>query len=333
MSLIRSQKALATGPKKVKLAMRKPRQRPTATGAWHRTDRSGYGTMAKRICSIDGCEQLAAHRNGMCSGHYREALQARKPLCSAGGCDERSDTRGLCSAHYSRWRRFGTTELPAPAPKPTKPKCAVEDCERDAYCRGWCELHYGRWRTHGDPEKVLVRRRAARRDPVDIDVEGKECATCKRRLPLDAYYRRATAPDGLMYRCKDCCRDAYNQRYKDDPNFREQRRRHHRTQYEKNTEKRRSDRDRGLRRYGLTAAEFDALVEAQRGVCAICGGPPYEGRLDSRKRRLAVDHHHETGVVRGLLCDPCNTGLGMFKDDPKRLESAIQYLIAAANRG
>lgn len=73
--------------------------------------------------------------------------------------------------------------------------------------------------------------------------------------------------------------------------------------------------------YGITDAEYQALLLTQKGLCAICGGPP------TRKRRsLSVDHCHQTGKIRGLLCGPCNTGLGQFKDLPELLEKALQYL-------
>lgn len=71
-------------------------------------------------------------------------------------------------------------------------------------------------------------------------------------------------------------------------------------------------------KYGITLREYVLLLEKQNGVCAICGN---EGL-----NRLAVDHCHKTGVVRGLLCAQCNHGLGNFKDDPKLLISAIDYL-------
>ena len=79
---------------------------------------------------------------------------------------------------------------------------------------------------------------------------------------------------------------------------------------------------RWLSRYGLTPEDYHVMFEAQDGVCAICGTSPDE-------RPLNIDHDHETGQVRGLLCGRCNTGLGHFGDDVDRLRSAISYLEGA----
>ncbi len=76
-----------------------------------------------------------------------------------------------------------------------------------------------------------------------------------------------------------------------------------------------------LNKYGLTLEEYDTLVEKQKGLCAICG------RKESiPNKSLSVDHCHNTGKPRELLCNKCNTGLGMFKDDIKIVENAIKYL-------
>src|SRR5438034_11558095 len=69
----------------------------------------------------------------------------------------------------------------------------------------------------------------------------------------------------------------------------------------------------------LTEDEYEAMLEAQVGVCAICKEKP-------KGSRLAVDHVHGTDQVRGLLCNLCNPALGLFKDDTGRLKAAIEYL-------
>lgn len=83
-----------------------------------------------------------------------------------------------------------------------------------------------------------------------------------------------------------------------------------------------------LRRdYGMTWEEFNALLVAQHGQCAICGvlmDPPAKATKDSVA--VTVDHNHDTGKVRGLLCYSCNLALGVFKDSLHRLRAAVAYL-------
>lgn len=78
-----------------------------------------------------------------------------------------------------------------------------------------------------------------------------------------------------------------------------------------------------MNRYGLTHAQYLALLEKQGGGCAICGITPEELGVDF----LPVDHNHQTGEVRGLLCDDCNVALGRLKDDPQRVSNALTYLL------
>jgi len=70
----------------------------------------------------------------------------------------------------------------------------------------------------------------------------------------------------------------------------------------------------------FTATEYDTLLTQQGGVCAICKVAP------DNQRKLAVDHCHQTGRVRGLLCTACNVALGYLQDNTERLQRAIQYL-------
>jgi hypothetical protein len=77
--------------------------------------------------------------------------------------------------------------------------------------------------------------------------------------------------------------------------------------------------------YNLTPEQYEAMAEYGGGGCWICGRPP-------KLRRLAVDHNHKTGVVRGLLCYWCNRGIGWFRDDPILLRRAASYLVASTTK-
>jgi hypothetical protein len=80
-------------------------------------------------------------------------------------------------------------------------------------------------------------------------------------------------------------------------------------------------RARARRRYyGLEATVYDQMYESQRGLCAICGKPPRSGRI------LNVDHDHDTGLVRGLLCHGCNWHLGALGDNLDAIERVAAYL-------
>jgi hypothetical protein len=70
--------------------------------------------------------------------------------------------------------------------------------------------------------------------------------------------------------------------------------------------------------YGITLVQYNELLEAQGGLCAIC--------REASERTLHVDHCHTTKRVRSLLCTECNTGLGKFRDRPDLLRAAAEYL-------
>lgn len=70
-------------------------------------------------------------------------------------------------------------------------------------------------------------------------------------------------------------------------------------------------------RYGLPLQSYKAMVEHHQGKCGIC----------DKERPLVIDHNHDTGKVRGLLCQPCNTALGLFGDSVETLRAAEGYLI------
>lgn len=80
-------------------------------------------------------------------------------------------------------------------------------------------------------------------------------------------------------------------------------------------------------RYGITIPERDKLLFEQQGKCKICCSEiSFDGTSGSKDSTANIDHCHTTGKVRGILCWPCNTALGKFKDDTEILNSAINYL-------
>lgn len=96
-------------------------------------------------------------------------------------------------------------------------------------------------------------------------------------------------------------------------------------EYRKNTptEKRRADRKRYhlMQAYGITVEQYEEMYEKQERCCAIC-----KDELPKHGKNVHVDHCHETGNVRGILCSRCNTGIGQLRHDPRIIEAAITYL-------
>ena len=86
------------------------------------------------------------------------------------------------------------------------------------------------------------------------------------------------------------------------------------------------ERHRELRKnFGIGVPEYQKMLDAQGGVCAICSRPETSTR-NGKLKWLAVDHNHTTGAIRGLLCSDCNTGIGKLKDSPDVLDAAATYL-------
>ena len=119
---------------------------------------------------------------------------------------------------------------------------------------------------------------------------------------MEDFYKASQAKDGLQYRCKSCTTA-------NDQGPRAQQRRDY-------AWKRKLQQD-----FGLTPEDYWEMFDRQDGRCAICRDEP-------GWKRLAVDHDHNTGEVRGLLCNACNCGLGFFKDDFELVSAALGYLKA-----
>lgn len=151
-------------------------------------------------------------------------------------------------------------------------------------------------------------------------------------------------PNGRKSWCKECCKTYYRDWYKCNPDkvratlkrkrskpahrkhvseYRKEQRRKGTKAYEREKQ---ANRVRRLRvTYGLTAADHEALVIAHGNRCAICRQVETRTK-NSRIKSIAIDHDHATGLVRGLLCHMCNTGIGCFKDSPELLKAALRYI-------
>lgn len=113
--------------------------------------------------------------------------------------------------------------------------------------------------------------------------------------------------------------EARKAKYAQDADMREAARAATKAWQQANPTKRKAQR---LKKYGIEPSDFLDMLAIQNGRCAICGHED----LTNRSFFPVVDHCHQTGKVRGLLCMNCNRGLGKFKDDLNRLFTAIAYL-------
>jgi hypothetical protein len=141
----------------------------------------------------------------------------------------------------------------------------------------------------------------------------KICTVCKEEKEFSEFYNFRGGKDGKQSRCK-LCDNAASKKYKN-------------TNYDRFLF---NSRKRQLKyKYGLTPEDYDVLLAKQNNSCGICGldvslnkGPgPRNG-----SKRFCVDHDHKTGRIRGLLCNDCNRGLGLFGDDGTKIRKAIEYL-------
>ncbi len=146
---------------------------------------------------------------------------------------------------------------------------------------------------------------------------SKVCIKCRKKKPLKEFHRAKGYKDGRRSKCRKCISAAVKV-YNSKPGAKERKRK-----YRKDFDARPGSQDRikgyRLRAYGLTIESRNQILEDQNGRCAIC--------LDRLSQRDAcVDHDHETDSIRGILCCYCNWGLGHFKDDPKTMENAAEYI-------
>jgi hypothetical protein len=255
--------------------------------------------------------------------------------------DGRQDWCRPCQAEYGRQRREQLAARPTVRTPATKrcPRCeTLKPSDKfhrhkstsdglQPYCaecsiasrREWQQRHAEAIAAK-QTEKLL--RGAASDQP-------KTCTRCGTTKPPQGFYLHRGTRDGRSTYCIDCQKAAT--RKWNAENREKIAKRNAAVRAAQNPNWRRDQRHIWLRRYGLDPAGYDALLQKQGGICAICQLP--ERVIDARTgepRRLSVDHCHSTGRVRGLLCGRCNRSIGQFADDHERLLRAAAYLQGAA---
>jgi hypothetical protein len=154
----------------------------------------------------------------------------------------------------------------------------------------------------------------------------KLCNLCHRLLPISCYGKDKTTKDGFCYACKEC-RNRQQKEYRQaNPDIikkiREKRKPLNKEYYNRPEIERKFKNLSLKKQFNITIEDYEKMLDLQAGVCYICKGE----ETSVRNRRLAVDHDHVTGKIRGLLCSNCNRALGLFKDNKELLLAAAQYL-------
>ena len=151
-------------------------------------------------------------------------------------------------------------------------------------------------------------------------MKTKICTKCKKEKPDTREYFTADKHrrNGLRCQCKECRNEVFRKRYK----------MHKKTYCEKQKIYLKTERGKDAHRrarlkycYGITVGDYNKLFQQQNGCCTICGR--HQSELN---KRLAIDHDHDTGKIRSLLCSRCNQGIGLFGENVTILKSAINYL-------
>lgn len=156
-------------------------------------------------------------------------------------------------------------------------------------------------------------------------ISEKLCSKCGQ---LGKFGPDRRARDGLQSSCLECYRQFDRQRYRENRERNRNVRTRAKQYWQSLPEHVRRARGRAnfLRNnHGITPGDFDAMMKQQGGVCAICSRPP-SGKT-RRTSVLQVDHDHDTGKIRGLLCDTCNTALGRLGDNAEGIRRVLEYLL------
>lgn len=144
--------------------------------------------------------------------------------------------------------------------------------------------------------------------PDPLDRESKACSGCKLIKPLDEFGPDRHRADGRTRYCRPCLAERQ------------------RAWAARNKASVRATRFK--KKYGLSVEDYEKLARRAGGKCEACGGsiPHHLGDEADLRAKVAIDHDHATGAIRGLLCAPCNCAIGYMFDDPARLRAAADYL-------
>jgi hypothetical protein len=258
--------------------------------------------------------------------------------CVACKRDKEIAARGLCRACYQRWYKTGSTEYQRWGKISV---CEIVGCGEPVVSGGLCDKHRKRLERHGHTEETRpdswgaiekhplrnawrwLQRHSSKqpvrpewiRDFLQFVADVGERPSAKHKL-FAADDAKPIGPGNFVWKRAITERVAGE----DEQTYRSRRARVYRALKE--------EKFRGYdlkKRFGLSHDDYNAMSAEAEHRCEICGQEETT-KIRERVLRLAVDHCHTTGKVRGLLCMSCNRGLGYFRDDPEFLRRAIAYL-------
>lgn len=159
----------------------------------------------------------------------------------------------------------------------------------------------------------------------------KFCNGCGLNKDLNFFGKDRSNKDGLTHRCKSCRNPQSKEWQRKNPEkVKEANRknREKRKEYYNSPERKLKYRSWELeRKFGITHEDYELMLAEQDGVCKICK----QHRVASNKYYMAIDHCHNTGKIRGILCTRCNTAIGLLEENIDNLNNAIKYLMENKN--
>ena len=272
-------------------------------------------------CSVVGCN-VKVFASGKCRKHYERDRLATAGPCSFPGCTAHRFRGLLCQTHYRAKKREG------------RPECIAPGCtdKQHTLKSQLCEKHLFRFSKHNSYQNSRPNDWGARESHPSYGIW--------------AYHRRRAgvhtdptwAADFWVFVDAVGIRPANHTLRKIDPTkllgpgnwvWKEMHDNSDKPKYQQKWRRRNPERTKHhelKKKFGISFDEYSEMGNRQKWRCAICDEKETAVDRNGVPRFLAVDHNHDTGVIRSLLCGKCNVGLGAFNDDLGRLQKAIKYL-------
>lgn len=148
--------------------------------------------------------------------------------------------------------------------------------------------------------------------------QSKKCSRCEVDKPFTEFHKKKERKDGLTSECK-ACQSKWQKEFYSDPINKQKR-----IDRQSTKEAKIRAREYDLKsKYGITSADYEEMLKSQDSKCKTCGTNVPGGRST---KYFHVDHCHDSGKIRGLLCSSCNKALGLLKESISTLENLIKYI-------